>query len=75
MSVKDPSHSEVIFQGSSEFKVIDYWIVAIGDSFASGEGNPDRNLISDKKVEWIDGLFYFDLCSALLKLIFKRLKN
>lgn len=64
----------MIFQGSSEFKVIDYWIVAIGDSFASGEGNPDKNLIFDKKVEWIDGLLYFisDLCFVLSKLIFKR---
>jgi len=54
VSVKDPTQADVIFQGSSEFKVIDYWIVAIGDSFASGEGNPDKNLIFDKKVEWID---------------------
>ncbi|KAE9552312.1 hypothetical protein FO519_004469 [Halicephalobus sp. NKZ332] len=55
VSVKDPDHSELFFQGSSEFKIIDYWIVSIGDSFASGEGNPDKNLLADKKVEWIDG--------------------
>ena len=52
--------SNTLFQGSTKAKIHDYWIVAIGDSFASGEGNPDKSLLEADSAQWISGkLFSF----------------
>ncbi|KAF1755006.1 hypothetical protein GCK72_021573 [Caenorhabditis remanei] len=31
-----------------------FWMVAIGDSFSSGQGNPDKKSENGKKAEWMD---------------------
>lgn len=44
LHVKSVHHDVVLHESKETFKVIDYWIAAIGDSFASGEGNPDMTV-------------------------------
>ena len=44
MLIKRKDEDRILFSGQSEIKVLDYWIAAIGDSFASGEGNPDESI-------------------------------
>ncbi|MEQ1694808.1 MAG: hypothetical protein ABL901_03110 [Hyphomicrobiaceae bacterium] len=39
---------------SSRVFTRDYLIVALGDSFTSGEGNPERNVTSDTPAQWLD---------------------
>ena len=55
LEVKHGSQAAVLFRGFIKAKIHDYWIVAIGDSFASGEGNPDKSLVDDESVQWVSG--------------------
>ncbi|KAI6189966.1 hypothetical protein M3Y97_00065600 [Aphelenchoides bicaudatus] len=34
--------NNVVFEFQRNVRFIDYWVVAVGDSFSSGEGNPDK---------------------------------
>uniref|UniRef100_A0AC35EYS1 Uncharacterized protein n=1 Tax=Panagrolaimus sp. PS1159 TaxID=55785 RepID=A0AC35EYS1_9BILA len=55
VEAKHMGSSNILFRGSTKTKIHDYWIVAIGDSFASGEGNPDKSLLESDSVKWISG--------------------
>uniref|UniRef100_A0AC34FSD8 Uncharacterized protein n=1 Tax=Panagrolaimus sp. ES5 TaxID=591445 RepID=A0AC34FSD8_9BILA len=55
LEAKHTGSSDILFRGSSKAKIHDYWVVAIGDSFASGEGNPDKSLLEGDHVKWISG--------------------
>uniref|UniRef100_A0A914XV74 Uncharacterized protein n=1 Tax=Panagrolaimus superbus TaxID=310955 RepID=A0A914XV74_9BILA len=55
VEAKHTGNSDILFRGSTKAKIHDYWIVAIGDSFASGEGNPDKSLLESDTVKWISG--------------------
>ena len=59
MNAKQKDEDRVLFTGQREAKVVDYWIAAIGDSFASGEGNPDRPIdpISKSPALWLSSNF------------------
>ena len=41
---------------SQQITVRDYLIVALGDSYGSGEGNPEKPGTDPKKVKWADGV-------------------
>ncbi len=44
-------------QTSRDVEVQDWLIVAIGDSYAAGDGNPERHrLLTDDEPEWADGV-------------------
>ncbi|VDK82713.1 unnamed protein product [Litomosoides sigmodontis] len=53
VSVKFADHK--ILRGEARMKIRDYWIAVIGDSFASGEGNPDVPVNTPKKItaKWL----------------------
>lgn len=41
-----------------QVRFLDYWIVSIGDSFSSGQGNPDHPRFETKsgRAEWLSGI-------------------
>ncbi|KAJ1361882.1 hypothetical protein KIN20_021249 [Parelaphostrongylus tenuis] len=45
---------DVISVGSRTYNGRILWVAIIGDSFASGEGNPDVSKHGDKEAQWID---------------------
>uniref|UniRef100_A0A0M3JI72 Peptidase S1 domain-containing protein n=1 Tax=Anisakis simplex TaxID=6269 RepID=A0A0M3JI72_ANISI len=51
------SDSNIALSGRVVVRIIDRWIVAIGDSYASGEGNPDVPIVASKSTtaKWISG--------------------
>ncbi|VDM19706.1 unnamed protein product [Wuchereria bancrofti] len=53
VSVKFVDHK--ILHGEVNIKIRDYWIGVIGDSFASGEGNPDvpANAVDQTMAKWL----------------------
>lgn len=53
-----------ILHGERVIKIRDYWIAAIGDSFASGEGNPDvpANAHNGTSAKWLSSWFCFLVC-------------
>lgn len=67
--------------GYSLITVEDYWIAVIGDSYASGEGNPDHSANANKPAQWLSGLLVinendfvtFYLLSFLVIRIFRLL--
>ncbi|CAJ0962825.1 unnamed protein product, partial [Mesorhabditis belari] len=44
----------ILGAGSTTVQVNDRWIVALGDSFCSGEGNPDRSRSAQREAQWMD---------------------
>lgn len=50
--------NKIIMNGRTVISVRDYWIASIGDSFASGEGNPDipAGLMNMVPAKWISGI-------------------
>uniref|UniRef100_A0A7E4WC94 SGNH_hydro domain-containing protein n=1 Tax=Panagrellus redivivus TaxID=6233 RepID=A0A7E4WC94_PANRE len=51
VSSSDSEH--IFFRGTTTVRIHDYWVVAIGDSFASGEGNPDQSLLEADHPRWL----------------------
>ncbi|KAE9413673.1 hypothetical protein Angca_001485, partial [Angiostrongylus cantonensis] len=47
-------HGDVITVGSRTYDARTSWVAIIGDSFASGEGNPDVPRHGEKEAQWID---------------------
>uniref|UniRef100_A0A0R3Q0T8 SGNH_hydro domain-containing protein n=1 Tax=Angiostrongylus costaricensis TaxID=334426 RepID=A0A0R3Q0T8_ANGCS len=47
-------HGDVITVGRRTYDARTLWIAIIGDSFASGEGNPDVPRHGEKEAQWID---------------------
>ncbi|VDO18739.1 unnamed protein product [Heligmosomoides polygyrus] len=45
----------IIAIGSRSFDIRPLWIAIIGDSFASGEGNPDVPMRAGFQAQWLDG--------------------
>lgn len=47
----------MIIQGEETVQIKDYWIAAVGDSFASGEGNPDvpAKISTTSPAQWLSG--------------------
>ncbi|KAK6052656.1 hypothetical protein COOONC_09839, partial [Cooperia oncophora] len=48
------SNGDVIGIGSQSFEVRSLWLAVIGDSFASGEGNPDIYQHDGTSARWLD---------------------
>lgn len=44
-----------ILHGEVRIRILDYWVGVIGDSFASGEGNPDVpvNALEKTMAKWL----------------------
>jgi hypothetical protein len=60
-------------QFASEVFVRDFMIVALGDSYTSGEGNPERNYTSTAPAQWLDyrchrSLFSYPAITAAIPL-------
>ncbi|CAJ0590553.1 unnamed protein product [Cylicocyclus nassatus] len=49
------SRGEIISAGSKTFESHPRWVAIVGDSFASGEGNPDVQQREDHRAQWLDG--------------------
>uniref|UniRef100_A0A1I7YVK1 SGNH_hydro domain-containing protein n=1 Tax=Steinernema glaseri TaxID=37863 RepID=A0A1I7YVK1_9BILA len=45
--------TEKALMGQNKITVVDRWIAAIGDSYASGEGNPSINCAANKPAKWM----------------------
>ncbi|VDM47850.1 unnamed protein product [Toxocara canis] len=70
------SESGTTLSGSVVVKISDRWIVAIGDSFASGEGNPDIPIVSSKTAhaQWISDRCHRSARSWAFK-IYKKIRD
>lgn len=54
-------NAQILMQVRRSIRFIDFWIVSIGDSFSSGEGNPDipKNETRFGRAEWLSGSSIF----------------
>ncbi|KAH7702111.1 Protein Y39B6A.7 [Aphelenchoides avenae] len=46
-------NDHLLAEGTGEAHVVDYWFVAVGDSYASGEGNPDEPVGNGHPAKWL----------------------
>lgn len=57
---KDSANGTLIATATESFFVKDIWLVALGDSFASGQGNPDKwgGKTKDRPALWVNNTCY-----------------
>ncbi|VDM98696.1 unnamed protein product [Thelazia callipaeda] len=68
--------NEKILHGETYIQIRDRWIAAIGDSFSSGEGNPDipANLVENAMAKWLSDRCHRSSRSWAYK-VYKKVKS